>query len=176
MSKKAKKTRSDKGIPKVQFCPKGHDTFICKRYKDGRCKICVQEYQHEHYALNIVTILNKKHEYQKKNSKILTIKKREYLKIHPEVRRRAILKCNSKRGLRIPKFGQEGLDKFVQNTPVGMTDDHIIPLLGKKVSGLHVIWNLQYLSPEENNRKNNRINLIKASEWYGKMLEEAGLK
>ena len=35
--------------------------------------------------------------------------------------------------------------------------DHIIPLQGENVCGLHVDYNLQYLTPEENGKKGNRL-------------------
>lgn len=61
---------------------------------------------------------------------------------------------------RTPKWADlEAIKEFYKNCPKGYEVDHIIPLNGKYVSGLHVLDNLQYLPSSVNRKKNNTVEL-----------------
>jgi hypothetical protein len=58
--------------------------------------------------------------------------------------------------LAIPKWAdRKAILEFYENCPEGMTVDHIIPLRSELVCGLHVEYNLQYLTGPENSAKSN---------------------
>jgi hypothetical protein len=64
---------------------------------------------------------------------------------------------------RTPKWAEpekEAIRIFYENCPEGMEVDHDIPLQGKLVSGLHVLSNLRYLTPEANRKKGNKFDPI----------------
>lgn len=49
------------------------------------------------------------------------------------------------------------LNKIYDNCPDGFQVDHIVPLKGRNVCGLHAPWNLQYLPSDVNFKKNNKL-------------------
>lgn len=86
-----------------------------------------------------------------KESQTKTCKKR-----HKE-RLAANSNYRAKKLQRTPKWANlEKIREIYKNCPEGYHVDHIIPLQGEKVSGLHVPENLQYLTAEENLSKSNK--------------------
>jgi hypothetical protein len=57
---------------------------------------------------------------------------------------------------RLPRWADEqAIEKVFRDAPGSVEIDHIIPLQGVNVSGLHIASNLQYLTTKENGRKHN---------------------
>jgi hypothetical protein len=89
-------------------------------------------------------------------------KKREYnirykLK-NPHIQKAILAKRRAAKLKATPKFANLNKIKEVyKNCPKGYHVDHIIPLQGKNVCGLHVEWNLQYLTPSDNHSKSNKL-------------------
>lgn len=48
--------------------------------------------------------------------------------------------------------------EITKTTKIKHNVDHIVPLQGERVSGLHIHWNMQILSKSENSGKSNRFN------------------
>ncbi|MGH7975002.1 MAG: HNH endonuclease signature motif containing protein [bacterium] len=140
-----------------QFCSQGHDVFICGRYKNGHCRLCQNEYYKRYY-------LDHQEKRAARNSQYYQDHKQEKAKYNKQWcdnNRGKVaqyqIKNKTNRNLRIPKFGQDGIVEFYDNRPEGYEVDHIVPLQGKLVSGLHVSWNLRYLTPHDNRVKYNLL-------------------
>ena len=83
---------------------------------------------------------------------------REKRKRNAPRRRRRNLAKEFKVQRAIPLWSNTALViRFVAACPPGFHVDHIIPLRGKNVCGLHVTANLQYLPAQENMRKSNKV-------------------
>lgn len=103
----------------------------------------VREIQKKYYAGHKEDVAKYLREYSKANrwrnqDKIAWMKCKRANRVPPWVRRKAIQEVYSK-------------------CPESLDVDHIIPLHGQNVSGLHVPWNLQYLTKAENSRKGTRV-------------------
>lgn len=147
------------------------DFYKCKRNYDGRqthCKECDKTYKQEHkdryYLLyknwaknNPDKVKQRSDKYYNKNKKLVMQKAMEYGRANPGKRRAQTRKRQMALLQRIPKWADlKAILKFYENCPKGYEVDHIIPLRGKTVSGLHVLNNLQYLTPTENRSKGNK--------------------
>lgn len=95
------------------------------------------------------------------NKALIRQKAQIYSKLYPENNRASTARYNAAKLNAYPAWlnlEQIQLIKDIyKNKPEGYHVDHIVPLRGKEVSGLHVPWNLQYLPAIENIKKSNKL-------------------
>ena len=75
---------------------------------------------------------------------------------NPHTQRAVTAKYRASQLKATPKFANlKKIKEIYKNCPKGYHVDHIVPLQGKEVCGLHVEYNLQYLTKSENLSKSN---------------------
>jgi hypothetical protein len=99
--------------------------------------------------LSHLNYINNKDRYREKDRKWAK-NNPEYIKYKAATRRAKIQQATFKQF--VPK-----IKEIYKNCPEGLHVDHIIPLKHPDVCGLHVPWNLQYLTAEENLKKSNKL-------------------
>ena len=121
-----------------------------------------RSYREEHRD----TLLKKKREWDLDNRDHINAYKRSYRKGKPTEHKAWDAQKRAKRLKRVPPWLNEEQKKEIKQfywlrddiktiTGEYYEVDHIVPLQGKTICGLHVPWNLQILPSDLNNKKNN---------------------
>ena len=124
--------------------------------KDNRDR---KKYYEEYYQRNKKAKL----EYQKIRRQTLgkeyfsRLQKEYYIKNHHMMSFKKALRRSRKKQATPFWSDLDKIQEIYKNCPSDMTVDHIIPITSPIVCGLHVSWNLQYLTRSENSKKGNSL-------------------
>jgi len=154
-----------------------------KEERHTQCKSCVRIYLNKYKIVNSVQIkqqrawyrftnieklIKQKAEDYQKHKNIRKKKMKNYQRANPSIFQNISARRRAVKLQAIPKWLSKEQKKEIKQfyidanylsnyTQTAFQVDHIIPLNSNFVCGLHVPWNLQLLTKEENCKKSNRL-------------------
>lgn len=136
-------------------------TNVVKKYRDANREVCnersikSQNKKREYYT-------QKSLDWQKANRDRVNANRRKNYKINPSIEiERVRRRKNRINGNKLEPAYQAEVDGIYLFCSIfkGFEVDHVVPLNGELVSGLHVPYNLQILPVRENRSKGNRFEI-----------------
>lgn len=131
-------------------CARGHVSL--RNTVDGACKECK--------SLRDTSVERKRYdrEYRLANPEKLKSRSRKYKQENKHIINAHNAKRRASKKSATPSWADlDKIKEIYKDCPKGYQVDHIVPLINPKVCGLHVEYNLQYLTKEENLQKYNKL-------------------
>lgn len=117
------------------------------------------EKQQERYEAKREEITAKQRARYAANKPLMHERRRRYQQTHRAEVRALNAKRRAAQRQAVPRWADiAALKEFYVDCPPGYAVDHVYPITSDWVCGLHVVENLQYLTPAENSAKGNRPN------------------
>lgn len=153
-------------IPNKPIKDRSYIKYLLHEVEHRRCIVC-NHIKHENYfykdksdiyglcvrCISCELARDRNKELQKCSSKLHYINNKDYYKARNALARERLKQAT-------PRWADiEYIRKIYLECPSGYHVDHIIPLKGELVCGLHVENNLQYLTAEDNLKKSNTYNI-----------------
>lgn len=149
--------RKQQSLTWVKNNPEKRKKIVEKYLKTDKYKKALKARLKKYYRINKEIYNTRSKDFYHKNKETLKAKHRDWTKKNIK----KVLAYNSTKKKKVrqatPAWANlNAIRHIYENRPKGHHVDHIIPLQGKNVCGLHVPWNLQYLTATENMAKGNR--------------------
>ena len=131
-----------------------------KKYREGQGELLLVK-KREHYANNRETILASQKIYQQNNKQAANIRANRWARKHKGQKNAMTVAYRARKARRKPVWADDDKIKqmYINASQQGLEVDHIIPLHGDTVSGLHVHGNMQLMTRADNASKSNNYEI-----------------